>query len=101
MMIIPSVMTSVMNYRVWVKSPLQFGLSLGLANTSLLDRPLACCLIFYDSSQRYKRFHLLHKVIRKKHYHKYLCKIVLSELRLYFVNYYPIFTLGSRVMTVF
>ena len=27
---------------------------------------LACCIIFYDSAQRYKRFHPLYKVTRAK-----------------------------------
>ena len=42
---------------------------------------LACCIIFYDSAHRYKRFYLLHNVMKTtKCDSKYLCMIVLTIL---------------------
>ena len=47
-------------------------------------RYLACCIIFYDSAQRYKQFHPLHKVTGTT-------KICMIELMIVLLNYYCVF----------
>ena len=62
---------------------------------------LAFCIIFYDSAQRYERFHPLHKVMRTKNRHNIYVRLY---LRFYFWNNYCtlwITTLFLGVTTVF
>ena len=50
---------------------------------------LACCIIFYDSAQEYERYNPLRKVTRTKI--TIINIYVILHLRMYFVNYDPVF----------